>query len=185
MGSRESASRLRLVEAGAELLQTEGAANFSARRVAEVAGLRPQLVYYYFRTMDDLIVQICEWAGEKSRRRALEAISGKEPLRDLWRVTVEERSAPLTAEVKSLAQKSAIVREATVRMLESYRREVSEQLSARLGMTADAATSGMTILMVCDALSHLLSTERALGVDIGHAQLVEGIERWLDGHYRS
>lgn len=183
IGTQDSATRSQLVQAGIELLQTEGAASFSARRVAEIAGLKPQLVHYYFRTMEDLAVAICEEAGARSRQRAIDAVSGDEPLRGLWRVTVEERSAPLTTEVNSLAQKSTVLRNVTIRMLEEYRTAVAGLLAQKLGAIDDGVRSSMTIVMVCDALGHMLTTERALGADIGHAELIAGIEKWLDSHY--
>lgn len=184
MGQEDSATRSQLIEAGIELLQREGAANFSARRVAEMAGLKPQLVHYYFRTMEDLAVAICEEAGARSLQRAIDAIAGDKPLSGLWRVTVAERSAPLTTEVKSIAQKSPAVRAVTVRMLEAYRNTVSSLLDGKVEHRNDGVGSSMTIVMICDALSHMLTTERALGTQVGHAELIAGIEKWLDLYYR-
>ena len=45
----------------------EGYAAVTSRRVADAAGLKPQLVHYYFRTMEDLFLEVF-------RRRAEEGL---------------------------------------------------------------------------------------------------------------
>ena len=42
------------MDAAEQLLLEEGYAAVTSRRVGARAGLKPQLVHYYFRTMDDL-----------------------------------------------------------------------------------------------------------------------------------
>jgi TetR/AcrR family transcriptional regulator len=182
-GAKDSATRAALVQAGIAVLETEGAANFTSKRVAQQAGLKPQLVYYYFRTIEDLVIAICEEAGEQGIRRAVEAVSGEEPLRGLWRVTNEERSAVLVGEVQSLAHNSPAIRAVTIRMLERYRREIGKLVDERLGKRDTGVATGTTIVMICDALSRLLSSERALDFDVGHDELVRGIETWLEQAY--
>jgi TetR/AcrR family transcriptional regulator len=178
-GAKDSATRAALVQAGITVLETEGAANFTAKRVAEQAGLKPQLVHYYFRTIEDLVIAICEQASEQGIQRAIEAVSGDEPLRGLWRVTNEERSAVLVAEVQSLAHNSPAIRAVTIKMLERYRRTIAELLDRKLGKRDRSVATGTSIVMICDALSRLLSSERALGFDVGHDELIRGVETWL------
>ena len=47
-----------LVAATELLMHEEGYVAVSARRVAARAGLKPQLVHYYFRTMDELLLDV-------------------------------------------------------------------------------------------------------------------------------
>ena len=54
----DSKTRAQLVDAAEQLLFEEGYAAVTSRRVGAKAGLKPQLVHYYFRTMDDLFVEI-------------------------------------------------------------------------------------------------------------------------------
>jgi len=58
MGVESSKVRARFVDAAEELLRSEGYLAISARQVAAKAGLKTQLLYYYFRTMDDLILEV-------------------------------------------------------------------------------------------------------------------------------
>jgi AcrR family transcriptional regulator len=56
MGPQNSASRDVMFDAVEQVLDREGYAALSARRVAEVAGFNHQTVYYYFQTMEELIL---------------------------------------------------------------------------------------------------------------------------------
>ena len=58
IGSRDSKTRAQLLDAAERLMRDEGYAAVTSRRVAAEAGLKPQLVHYYFRTMDDLFVDL-------------------------------------------------------------------------------------------------------------------------------
>jgi len=49
-------TRLQLIEAASDVLGEEGYPAFTARRIASRAGLKPQLVHYYFRSMEELVV---------------------------------------------------------------------------------------------------------------------------------
>ena len=64
IGAEDSKRRAQLLEAAELLLLEEGYAAVTSRRVAAKAGLKPQLVHYYFRTMDDLFVAVFH-AGPK------------------------------------------------------------------------------------------------------------------------
>src|SRR5690606_21688674 len=58
IGAPDSKTRTRLLDAAERLLLREGYASVTSRRVAAEAGLKPQLVHYYFRTMDDLFLEV-------------------------------------------------------------------------------------------------------------------------------
>jgi TetR/AcrR family transcriptional regulator len=62
-------SKTRLIEAAERLMREEGYAAVTSRRVASKAGLKPQLVHYYFRTMDDLFLAILEQGAGQDRVR--------------------------------------------------------------------------------------------------------------------
>src|SRR6478736_4441687 len=58
LGTEESKTRGQLLDAAEELMLDEGYAAVTSRRVAAKAGLKPQLVHYYFRSMDDLFLEV-------------------------------------------------------------------------------------------------------------------------------
>ena len=58
IGAPDAKNRVVLLDAAEQLLLEEGYASVTSRRVAEKAGLKPQLVHYYFRTMEDLFLAV-------------------------------------------------------------------------------------------------------------------------------
>ncbi|MCX3059042.1 TetR/AcrR family transcriptional regulator [Streptomyces beihaiensis] len=50
-------TRSRLLRAAAELIAEDGWGSVSTRRVAERAGVRPALVHYHFRSVDNLLIE--------------------------------------------------------------------------------------------------------------------------------
>ena len=67
IGATDSQSRAQLLDAAEQLMLDEGYAAVTSRRVAARAGLKPQLVHYYFRTMDDLFIEVFRRRAEPSR----------------------------------------------------------------------------------------------------------------------
>jgi TetR/AcrR family transcriptional regulator len=183
-GAKNSRIRERLVQAGIEVLQAEDASVFTARRVAEQAGLKPQLVHYYFRSIDELVLAIMQRWGVESLRRTLRAVDSDEPLREVWRVTNAERSASLVARIIPLATQNEATHAEMIRQMEQHRILVSEALERKLNRGGtEVKTSGMALLMIIAALARLLVTERALNFTLGHSELTGLIDAWLDAHY--
>lgn len=58
IGAPDAKNRIVLLDAAEQLMIEEGYVAVTSRRVAERAGLKPQLVHYYFRTMDDLFLAV-------------------------------------------------------------------------------------------------------------------------------
>ncbi len=56
IGAPDAKNRAVLLDAAEQLMLEEGYAAVTSRRVAERAALKPQLVHYYFRTMDELFL---------------------------------------------------------------------------------------------------------------------------------
>ena len=73
IGAPDAKNRGVLLDAAEQLMLEEGYAAVTSRRVAEQAGLEPQLVHYYFRTMEDLFLEVfrrrAERGAERRRRR--------------------------------------------------------------------------------------------------------------------
>ena len=66
------------------LLLEEGYAAVTSRRVAAKAGLKPQLVHYYFRTMDDLFLEVFRRRAEEGFAQFERAIADEPSLRTIW-----------------------------------------------------------------------------------------------------
>ena len=86
IGAEDSKTRAQLLDAAERLLLEDGYAAVTSRRVAAKAGLKPQLVHYYFRTMDDLFVEVFRRRAEENLARFERSASGVPSLRELWQV---------------------------------------------------------------------------------------------------
>src|SRR4029453_495282 len=84
LGAQDSATRHALLDAAQRLLLEAGYAAGTSRRVAARAGLKPQLVHYYFRTMDDLFLALVRRGAEQNLERQATALASPQPLRALW-----------------------------------------------------------------------------------------------------
>ena len=69
IGAPDSKTRAQLMDAAELVLREEGYAAVTSRRVAARAGLKPQLVHYYFRTMDDLFLEVFRRRAEENLAR--------------------------------------------------------------------------------------------------------------------
>ena len=76
------------------------------------------------------------------------------------------------------------VRQVIVRQGEQHRMLMAEAIKHHLERRGiKLATSAMCIVMVLDAISRLLTTERAIGTSLGHEEMQGAIEQWLDSFY--
>src|SRR4029077_16589163 len=85
IGATDSKTRAQLVDAAEQLLLDEGYAAVTSRRVAAKAGRKPQLVHYYFRTMDDLFLEVYRRRADENLARLEKAVAEDGSLRALWK----------------------------------------------------------------------------------------------------
>ena len=81
IGAENWKGRAALLDATEQIMLEEGYAAVSSRRIAQKAGLKPQLVDYYFRTMDDLFLAAFRRRAEEGLERQAEALTSGQPLR--------------------------------------------------------------------------------------------------------
>jgi AcrR family transcriptional regulator len=168
-GVEGSASRATLIDAARQLLLEEGYPAVTARRVASRAGLKPQLVHYYFKTMDDLFVAVIRAGGEMMLQRVAEAVASDRPLHAVWGIGGERRGGNLWLEFLALANHRKAVRAEVRRYAEELRLVQTAALTRHFqerGVTPDIAPMVRIILMA--SVSQLLMLENALGISMGH-----------------
>ena len=181
IGAPDSKTRAQLVDAAEQLLLEEGYAAVTSRRVAATAGLKPQLVHYYFRTMDDLFVEVFRRRAEENIARFERAIAADGSLRNLWRLNADTRGAVFTVELVALANHRKAIRAEIARYAERFRAVQLDALAAALaadGIGPDELPP-VAALLLMTGLSQVLALEQALGVTAGHADTVAFIERAL------
>ncbi|PLK27065.1 TetR/AcrR family transcriptional regulator [Novosphingobium sp. TH158] len=167
---------------GAELiLREEGHAALTSRRVAERIGVKQRLVYYYFRTMDDLVVSLFRRMAERQELRLSEAAAQPRPLRALWDISLHSTDSRLIAEFMALANRIEGLKREVVHFIESARRIETEVLAQVMDRVPQARNMGPASMAVTiTSLALLLSRESQLGVDLGHEEILAALDAFLD-----
>jgi AcrR family transcriptional regulator len=181
IGAEDSATRKALLDAAMHLMVTEGYAAVTSRRVAAQAGLKPQLVHYYFRTMDDLFIALVRRGAEQNLARQARALASPRPLRALWEFSSDPGGTTLTMEFSALANHRKAIRAELAAHAEEFRRLQSRVLSHVMeGYEIDPALfPAEAILVLMIAVSQILVIEETLGVTTGHAEMRALVERLL------
>jgi AcrR family transcriptional regulator len=180
--SLDSKSRLRLIEAASDLLAEEGYPAISARRIAERAGLKPQLVHYYFRSMEELVVAVFNRSSASYFRHHDEALSSRHPLRALWALNSNLPEGKRMSEFMALGKVYPALRAEMRLKGESFRRmqiEAIERIFADRGITGDlVGPAGLAMLLSAIARNFVIEGE--VGVTLAHEEMRDFIRMLLD-----
>jgi TetR/AcrR family transcriptional regulator len=171
-------SRALLIEAAVEIINGEGYAALTARRLAEKVGLKRQIVHYYFNTMDDLLLAVVKHYGEEGLARFAEAMQTQNPLRVIWEMRAD--SSATSFAYLAMATHLPAIRAEVLRYLRKFRELQSQAVAdycAKHGI--DLKWSPVAAVMIVQSVSTALLTEAALGNQTGHAETKEAIEELL------
>jgi TetR/AcrR family transcriptional regulator len=171
-----------LVDAAEQLLLDEGYAAVTSRRVGSKAGLKPQLVHYYFRSMEDLFVEVFRRRADENLARAERAVAASASLRTLWEINADPRGSAFTIEFVALAKHHKAIRTEIATYAERFRSAQLQALTTALEADDVGETDFPPIiaLMLMTGLSQVLSIERALGVTAGHEEALAFVAGVLD-----
>ena len=182
IGATTSKTRSQLLDAAEQLLLEEGYAAVTSRRVGAKAGLKPQLVHYYFRSMEDLFLEVFRRRADENLARAERALAAGGSLRTLWKLNADLRGVAFSIEFVALANHHKAVRAEVARYAERFR---AMQLEAMTRALAEDGVAGdvppVAALLLMTGLTQVLSLERALGVIAGHDETLAFVERVV-GH---
>jgi AcrR family transcriptional regulator len=178
IGAPDSKTRARLLDAAEVLMREEGYAAVTSRRLAARAGLKPQLVHYYFRTMDDLFVEAFRRRAEENLARFERAIAEDGSLRNLWRLNADPRAAAFSIEFVALANHRKALRAEIARYAERFRASQVEAVRTALARheIGEDELPPIVALLMMTGIAQVLALEDGLGVTTGHDTTVEFIE---------
>jgi AcrR family transcriptional regulator len=181
IGAPDAKNRGVLLDAAERLMLEEGYAAVTSRRVAEKAALKPQLVHYYFRTMDDLFLAAFRRRADEGLEAQAQVLRSPQPLWALWRFSTDPAATAATMEFVALANHRKALKAEIAYYAERFREEQRKVLSSaleRYGIdTADVPPLVWSVLMT--SVSRVLVMEQVLGMSAGHAETVEFVERYL------
>jgi AcrR family transcriptional regulator len=173
-----------LLDAAERLLIEVGSAGITTRRVAEEAGVNHGLVHYYFGSVERLLVRVLERFTQRLIERQREMYSAEEPFVEKWRTAMrylmdeDATYEKIWLELQALAWNNVGLRE--------HLAEVNGEWRAVLTEAFAEPHRELGIEMPLEALVSLVMTfntgiivERLGGIETGHAELLDWIDRWL------
>jgi AcrR family transcriptional regulator len=178
IGATDSKTRAQLLDAAERLLLEEGYAAVTSRRVAAAADLKPQLVHYYFRTMDDLFLEIFRRRAEQNLERLDREVAKDGSLRNIWRLNADPRGAGFLIEFAALANHRKAIRKEIADYAERYRAAQLKALRAALKASKldERVLPAEAALLLMTGLTQIMGIEQMLGVTTGHAKTVAFVE---------
>jgi AcrR family transcriptional regulator len=171
--SKDSANRQALLDAAQDLMLEEGYAAVTTRRVAARAGLKPQLVHYYFQSMDQLLLDLVRRATARGRETLGRVLESPNPVRRLWEWSVDTEATALQIEMMALANHRKAIRAELADGARRLRRMQVDALSETLQRAGivDEIVRPDALVMVIASISRVLVMEKSLGMTTGHRNL--------------
>ena len=181
IGAPDAKNRGVLLDAAEQLMLEEGYAAVTSRRLADRAGLKPQLVHYYFRTMDDLFLAVFRRRAEQGLKSQAQALESPQPLWALWRLGTDLATSRFMMEFAALANHRKSMRAEIAHYAERFREEQWRTLATALTRyDTDSETMPPIVWSVLfTSLSTVRAMEKGLGMSLGHAETAEVVERYL------
>lgn len=180
VGQETSATRTALLDAAEALMQEEGYAAVTSRRLGARAEVKPQLVHYYFATMDELFLALLRRRAERGLEFAARALDSDRPLRALWNQSNDPRDAALNLEFMALANHRKVIRAEMGRFGDRLRQIQEEAIARhfeRRGIQAQIPPGVVTLLMASVGLTLVL--ESTVGISNAHAETEALVESYL------
>jgi AcrR family transcriptional regulator len=182
MGRDTAKNRRLLVDATERVLCEEGYAALTARHVAEKAGLKAQLVYYYFRTMDELILAVVRRNAANRLERFARTMAAPEPFRALWEMHITPASAISASEMIALANHRESIRIEIVAAARQFRALEIEAVGRMLAIKGvdPHKVPAAGVVTIITALARALVQDSALGLPDGYADAVNLVQQGLE-----
>jgi AcrR family transcriptional regulator len=182
IGAESSRTRAQLLDAAQKLMLEEGYAAVTSRKLAAKAGLKPQLVHYYFRTMDDLFLALFRRGADRNRRRLDRALASAQPLRALWKFASDRNGTALMLEFAALSNHRKEIGAELAAYSADFRRRQTEVVAKVLtdaGIDHDELAP-IVVPVLMTGLTQVLGIEASLGTTLGHGEALALVERLLD-----
>lgn len=183
MGPETAVSRIALMDAVESVMREQGYGALSARSVAAQAGLKHQLVYYYFKTMDELLLATYRRRTARMMDRVKHALATGRPLHALWETYSDPDDSALTVEYMALSNHNELIRAETVAFGEHLRQTGLEHLglvTQAAGGLGAAALSPLALTTAIRSVASVIGMESALGISGGHRETRALLEWCID-----
>ena len=165
-----------------------GHAGITTRRLAAEAGANQGLVHYYFGSIDELLVQVLERFTERLVTRQREMYGTDDPFIEKWRTAWRFQEEDLEAgyskiwmELQALSWSREDLRPRIAHVNAEWRevlREAYARAAEEYGLGDGFPFEALVAMTMTFGQGFAL--ERLEGIDEGHGELLDWIERWLE-----
>jgi AcrR family transcriptional regulator len=180
MGPAGSDSWHAMLDGAEKVLRDEGYGSLTSRRIADHLGIKQRLVYYYFKTMDELIVEMFRRLSARELESLHKAAASRRPLTEIWYIGFHTTDSPVITEFMALANRIPALRKEVISFIEESRNIQVMALTAAVkngGVETSLSPAAMAIIASSVALS--VGREAVLGTTSGHAAVLEVIWKYL------
>jgi AcrR family transcriptional regulator len=180
MGPAGSENWNAMLDAADKVLREEGYAALTSRRIADHLGIKQRLVYYYFKTMDDLIVEMFRRASIRELESLRNAAASQRPLTQIWYIGAHAKDSKWITECMALANHVPGLRKEVIAFIEESRRVQVEAITSALKKRkVQLAVPPPALAIIGTSVALSIGREAELGTTSGHAAVMEVIWRYL------
>jgi TetR/AcrR family transcriptional regulator of autoinduction and epiphytic fitness len=181
MGDPESATAQVILDGAERVLQSRGYGAITSRSIAEEAGVKHQLVYYYYQDIDDLLLAAFKRRMARGIERLKQNAKADHPIRAIWDNFNDAIDASLDFEYMALANHHDGVRLEIVRFLTEARaiqtgiiELVYREKNIDPGLIPPGA---LAFLITYTSMS--MTREEGTGFTVAHKEIKGMVERLL------
>jgi AcrR family transcriptional regulator len=180
MGTGASETRAVLLDVAEGLMREQGYAAVTSRQLGKAAGMSPQIVYYYFATMDDLFEALFQRLADYFTASIAEAAQSENPLLAMWRLNSDRSRAVIITELMAIANHRKGLRLLISEFGRQYHARQTEIMEAAVA-SAGVDTGGWTPSILAVVMENL-ARGFALGADFdieAHLDAQAHVADWL------
>ena len=180
MGPKGSEIWHAMLDAAEKIMQDQGYGKLTSRSVAERIGVKQRLVYYYFSTMDELIVEAFRRAAAREIARLGLALTSEHSIREIWKVFIETTDTKLVSEFVALSHRiDALGKEVKAHIEECRKLQVHALEKAMAANQIEPAIPAIAATIFANAAMLTLHHEVGIGVRDGHDEVLKVIADFI------
>lgn len=180
-GREDSKTRSQLITEALKLIAEEGIGELTARRLAQRAGLGFQLVHYYFKSMDDLLITVIEQSMVSALAVLDKAACSDNPLSALIDFHRGRESAILSLEFEIHASRRPAVHEVIKPQIDLFKKAHAALMLKHLKLhNLDTHLPPIAMTLVLTSAFRILALEGTLGATEGHEETLVWLGALLD-----
>ena len=177
-----SERRAKLLDAAEQLMLEEGYAAVTTRRVGAKAEISPNLVHYYWDTMDDLFIEVFRRRAEERLARLAQRVETHPSLRTVWGVSTYPPAVAFNIEFNALANHRKAVKAVITEYSDRYRAMQLEAISQAIeaaGLSSDDYPP-MVLWLAMTGIAQVVALLEAHDIKEGVPDALAFIEKLID-----